>query len=513
MMKKIMAIVLSGLLIFSLAGIATNADEPLNLVFGFENDADVDLTIPEGETKTVSGWRGSATGEKESRGEKIKRNTEDLADAPVDLGESCLEFEQQDEPKVGRSIMYEVNLKANTTYAVSAWVKADDCGIVGLAGWGTHGVSDWLTANYKESKGKWIRLYATYTTKDKAVKTTLCLRQSDTGKKTLFDDVRLYEVTDKEYASYILSQEGKNSRDINGDFEDVTTRNKTASDTAQVLYPANWQMPGQTLYNGEDAQTYAVITSEKARSGKYSLKISGNTNVENGRVFLHLNKKLEVGKTYMITGWVLTEKDCAYKYAGGAGLQAINTNWPGAGQSSLWNNPSFDKVRTNTNGEWVPVRSYFIAPFDSVAIGLYCHDTPSAYTAYFDDISVVEVPAVSLKAVDSQGKGFTKLDTTKENKVKVYVNGVNTTDIGETAKSYKVVTAVYDKNGDAVEMVASSLKDTVNAVATQKLNNVDTKYEYLRDVLDITIPAGCTAKVFVFSDFSKISPVSVLSFS
>ncbi len=511
MLKKIMAIILSGLLIFGFMGVVAVAEAPLNLYFDFEDESSVDLTVPEGGTTTASGWLHSKAFNinvpSYDKGESVVRHT-DMTGAPAEFGSACLEFvDQQDRGNVvGRCINYPVTLKPNTTYTLSAWVYAQEGVQFGISWWGTSAWADFIAGRDLWNStyfNKWHRHHVTFTTDDTIESQMyIVLRQGTTGKRVLFDEVRLCEET-----NYVAPTEAVTARSINGDFEDITTRDTSSTNTTQVLAPRDWTV-GSSLKNGTDTDAYAVVTNEKARSGNYSLKIRSNKNNAGYRVYRQVTN-LEVGALYMLSFWTCVEQNVVYTYAAGANVYATRSWDHDGSEGNALNAQAFEKMKTKTDGEWVLSRSYFVPGGSTICLSIVCGDN-SPFTAYFDDITLEKVSSIDLKAVDSAGKKITKLDTTKENKVKVYLSGANKDNV---ISSHKVIYAIYNKNGEITEVSALSLKDIVNTAATISTTGQSTSVGYLRDKLEFTIPAGSTAKVFAFSDLSTLIPTTVLELS
>ncbi len=497
MYKKLFAIALSLILVMSMGSFAILAEEteatPLaDFTVGFDTEAELE------------GW--SASG----RGESIVIDRT-VTDAPegLDFGDGTLKFEALSEHANGLGRNKTITgLEPGATYVFSAWAKTETGGgaTIGMGEWSTVSQSAYLAVDSFTAANTWGKLICTYTVpSDGSVTSTCLILRHPVGTSAVwYDDVRFYKDT------------ASNPIQVENGFEGVhfTDRPKSSTDatTEKVLIPRGWTIGGGLSYS-DASGAYAVASSDTAHSGSYSLKMKSTNNTATMRVYKSI-PKLEKDATYMVQAFVKIVGSTSEQY-GGATI-AVSTN-PTASFGYAWSNGGTETIKTKTadtasTGVWVPMRTFFTCANETSTpnIILTVIGGTDDYIVYFDDISVQKVDAATVSVVDTTGNILSEIT----NKT-VAVNAKILFSAGhgsmETAPSCKLMYVLYDSTGAAKQISALTIEEKTLPLATQYSHatyGTYVKAGYLRESIDIEIPAGHSLKVFVFDNIGTLSPLS-----
>ncbi len=500
MYKKLFAITLSLILILGLGSFAALADEtesvPLaDFTVGFDSEAELE------------GW--SASG----RGESVVIDTA-VTNAPenLDFGDGTLKFEALSAHANGLGRNKTITgLEPGATYIFSAWAKTETGGgaTIGMGAWSTVSQSTYLAIDSFTAADTWGKLICSYTVPlDGSVTSTcLILRQPVGTSAVWYDDVRFYKDT------------ASNPIHIENGFEGVqfTDRHKSNTDTTteKVLIPRGWTIGGGLSYS-EASDAYAVASSDTAHSGSYSLKMRSTNNTATLRVYKNM-PVLEKDATYMVQAYVKIVGSTD-EQNGGATI-AVSTN-PTASLGYAWSNGGTETIKsksadTASTGAWVPIRTFFTCANETSTprIILMVIGGTDDYVVYFDDITVQKVDASAVSVVDTTGNILSEITnkTVATNAKILFSAGHGSM---ETVPSFKLLYALYDSTGAAKQIAVLTLANKTLPLATQYSHatyGTYVKAGYLRESIDIEIPAGHSLKVFVFDNIGTLSPLSFAS--
>ncbi len=286
-----------------------------------------------------------------------------------------------------------------------------------------------------------------------------------------------------------------------GDDAKYNTGFEYIKSTGTAFVPDGWNSP---LSTDTESNSYAIASTERVRTGNYSLQIKNNSFNVGQRVWRQITG-LTPGKKYMVSGYMNITSPFNL-----AGMIVFDDNNGGVGWTSgLGISGVMGEAAQMAAGsnKWLPVVTTFIAPADgivSLAIGTFNSATTNG-TAYFDDITITEVPEgvkYDLKVLDADGKAATALNPEQDNNVTIVLDGTNTT---AEEKPYTLVYATYSKDGEFAELQTVSIKSNVMTVPNDKQPG------FAKEVIGVTVPKGHTLKVFLFEDMSKIKTAASYS--
>ena len=464
MAKKFLATLLSFLLIVGMGNFAVLADGVVVLEEGFDDEA------------SIKAWQNDSNyGNLPVVDQEVK----------ADGGGSAL-FGDDGQPHS----MYKriTGLEANTTYAVSFYVRAEGTHdfYVALSPSSWASSSSWYTFSWITKATEVFSYHSfSYTTPADGSVTDLCLILKTTNLSTgkiWIDDLSFGE---------------KESLLQNAGFEVASSVSGTDN-----LWADLWVCDGKYQENADTAETgnICVVASDEARTGRYSLKLRTDALNGNG-VVRQTVTGLEGGATYEVSAWIKTTGERA-SGAMGAGIMAGNNAWDGV--SNYWSKFGTKWHGTTTDGKWEKITTYFVVPSDKTAAVIMLvgqAGTGGTYTTYFDDVILKKFEGASIELSDANGNSIVNLKTEEDTIVRVTASAVN---VSKTEKKpLCILYGIYKSTINGMQLKDMQILHLGDMdVAT------DVAYACYRAKTDITVPKGCSLKVMALNGIETLMPLS-----